>query len=109
MSQSRGLLTPEERARITELQDLLIHRFVEHREATAEGHRQVSSAPACGSAPGWVVGWDDDIYSRPLCRLSVPLRDYLSRVLSWRGLAREHLIGNPGIVRTKRPATRHRD
>ena len=36
MSQRRGLLTPEERARITELQDLLIHRFVEHREATAE-------------------------------------------------------------------------
>jgi hypothetical protein len=37
MGQHRGLLTPEERARITELQDLLIDRFVEHREATAEG------------------------------------------------------------------------
>jgi hypothetical protein len=36
MGQYRGLLTPEERARITELQDLLIDRFVEHREATAE-------------------------------------------------------------------------
>jgi hypothetical protein len=35
MGQHRGLLTPEERARITELQDLLIDRFVEHREATA--------------------------------------------------------------------------
>ena len=35
MVQPRGLLTPEERARITELQDLLIDRFVEHREATA--------------------------------------------------------------------------
>jgi hypothetical protein len=37
MGQHRGLLTPEERARITELQDLLIDRFIEHREATAEG------------------------------------------------------------------------
>jgi hypothetical protein len=37
MGQHRGLLTPEERARITELQDLLIDRFVEHRQATAEG------------------------------------------------------------------------
>jgi hypothetical protein len=27
---------------------------------------------ACGSAPGWVVGWGDDICSRSLCRLSVP-------------------------------------
>ena len=35
MSQHRGLLTPEERARIMQLQDLLIDRFVEHREATA--------------------------------------------------------------------------
>ena len=35
--QPRGFLTPEERARITELQDLLIDRFVEHREATANG------------------------------------------------------------------------
>jgi hypothetical protein len=35
--QHRGLLTPEERARIAELQDLLIDRFVEHREATEEG------------------------------------------------------------------------
>lgn len=40
MSQRRGLLTPEERARITELQDLLIHRFVEHREATAEAREE---------------------------------------------------------------------
>ena len=31
------LLTPEERARIAEIQDLLIDRFVEHREAAAEG------------------------------------------------------------------------
>ena len=37
MGQPRGFLTPEERARITELQDLLIDRFVEHREATANG------------------------------------------------------------------------
>jgi hypothetical protein len=37
MSQYRGLLTPEERARIAEIQELLIDRFVEHREATAEG------------------------------------------------------------------------
>jgi hypothetical protein len=31
------LLTPEERARITELQDVLIERFVEHAEALADG------------------------------------------------------------------------
>ena len=37
MGQHRGFLTPEERARITELQDLLIDCFVEQREATAEG------------------------------------------------------------------------
>ena len=36
MGQHRGILTPEERARITELQDLLIDRFVERREAIAE-------------------------------------------------------------------------
>src|SRR6476646_5906592 len=35
--EARGILTPEERARITELQDLLIERFVEHRAATADG------------------------------------------------------------------------
>ena len=37
MDQYKALLTPEERARITELQDLLIDRFVEHREAVADG------------------------------------------------------------------------
>jgi hypothetical protein len=40
MGQPRGFLTPEERARITELQDLLIDRFVEHREATANGQEE---------------------------------------------------------------------
>jgi hypothetical protein len=40
MGQHRGFLTPEERARITELQDLLIDRFVEHRQATAEGEEE---------------------------------------------------------------------
>ena len=40
MGQHRGLLSPEERARITELQDQLIDRFVEHREATAEGEEE---------------------------------------------------------------------
>jgi len=40
MGQDRGLLTPEERARITELQDLLIDRFVEHREASAQGQEE---------------------------------------------------------------------
>jgi hypothetical protein len=30
-------LPPEERARIIEIQDLLIDRFVEHREATEKG------------------------------------------------------------------------
>jgi hypothetical protein len=29
---------PEERTRITEIQDFLIERFVEHREAIEEGH-----------------------------------------------------------------------
>jgi hypothetical protein len=36
MGRHRGILTPKERARIMELQDLLIDRFVEHREATAD-------------------------------------------------------------------------
>ena len=40
MGHHRGMLTPEERARITELQDLLIERFVEHREAVAEGQEE---------------------------------------------------------------------
>jgi hypothetical protein len=40
MVQPRGFLTPEEQARITELQDLLIDRFVEHREATANGQEE---------------------------------------------------------------------
>ena len=40
MSQHRGLLTPEERARIMQLQDLLIDRFVEHREVTAAGQEE---------------------------------------------------------------------
>ena len=40
MGRHRGLLTPEERARIMELQDLLIDRFVEHREATAAGQEE---------------------------------------------------------------------
>jgi len=35
--QPRGTLTQQERARITELQDLLIERFVEHRRAVADG------------------------------------------------------------------------
>ena len=40
MVQPRGFLTPEERARITELQELLIDRFVEHREASADGQEE---------------------------------------------------------------------
>jgi len=36
MGQHSGLLTPEERARVTELQNLVIDRFVEHRHATAQ-------------------------------------------------------------------------
>jgi hypothetical protein len=36
----RGFLAPEERARITELQDLLIDRFAERREAMAEGQEE---------------------------------------------------------------------
>jgi hypothetical protein len=37
LAQHRGSLTPEERARVIEVQDLLIERFVEFREATAGG------------------------------------------------------------------------
>jgi hypothetical protein len=37
MDQHRGLLTPEERARIAELQDVLIERLVEHSDAIADG------------------------------------------------------------------------
>ena len=37
MGQPRRIVTPEEQARIIELQDLLIERFVEQREAVAEG------------------------------------------------------------------------
>ena len=37
MAHYRGLLTPEERARVTEVQDLLIERFVAFREAMADG------------------------------------------------------------------------
>ena len=40
MGQHRGFLTPEERARVMQLQDLLIERFVEHREAVAEGQEE---------------------------------------------------------------------
>ena len=40
MGQHRGILTREEQARITELQDLLIDRFVEHREATTAGQEE---------------------------------------------------------------------
>ena len=40
MGQPRGILTSEEQARIIELQDLLIERFVEQREAVAEGQEE---------------------------------------------------------------------
>jgi hypothetical protein len=40
MGQPKGFITPEERARITELQDLLIDRFVEHKEAVAAGEEE---------------------------------------------------------------------
>jgi hypothetical protein len=40
MGLHRGFHTPEERARIMELQDLLIERFVEHREAVADGQEE---------------------------------------------------------------------
>ena len=33
MTQHQYILTPEERARITEIQDLLLERFVAHKEA----------------------------------------------------------------------------
>ena len=34
-----NLLTPEERARVTEIQDLLIERYVEQREALEKGQK----------------------------------------------------------------------
>jgi hypothetical protein len=40
MGQHRGILTPEERARIMKLQDLLIERFIEHGEAVAGGQEE---------------------------------------------------------------------
>jgi hypothetical protein len=40
MGRPTGFLTPEERARIAELQDLLIDRFIEHREAAANGQEE---------------------------------------------------------------------
>ena len=40
MGQHRGIPTAEERVRITDLQDLLIERFVELREAMAEGQEE---------------------------------------------------------------------
>jgi hypothetical protein len=40
MRQQRGILTPEEQARVMQLQDLLIERFVEHREAVTEGQEE---------------------------------------------------------------------
>ena len=45
-SEHRGLLTPEERARIMQLQDLLIERFVEHREAAEGQEERVKTAEA---------------------------------------------------------------
>jgi len=38
------LLTPEERARITELQELLIDRFIEHSEAL-EDEKEIRARP----------------------------------------------------------------
>jgi hypothetical protein len=38
MMQNKDLM-PEERARITEIQDLLINRYVEQKEALGEGKR----------------------------------------------------------------------
>ena len=40
----RGSLTPKERARITELQDQLIVRFVHHRLAVAQGEEHQARA-----------------------------------------------------------------
>jgi hypothetical protein len=37
---SRQDLTPEERARITEIQDLLLECFVEHKKAIESGERR---------------------------------------------------------------------
>ena len=47
MGHHRGFLTQEERARITELQDLLIERYVERKKAMADGHeKRVRTAEA---------------------------------------------------------------
>ena len=42
MTQRQYILTPEERARITEIQDLLLERFVAHKEAI-ENHDRSSA------------------------------------------------------------------
>ena len=40
MGHHRGVLTPEERVRITELQDLLIERYVARKKAVADGEEE---------------------------------------------------------------------
>ena len=37
--EQNGHLTPEDRARITDIQDLLIERYIEQKEALVEGNR----------------------------------------------------------------------
>ena len=47
MGHPRGFLTQQERARITELQDLLVERYVERKKAMADGHeKRVRTAEA---------------------------------------------------------------
>ena len=55
MSQHRGLLTPEERARIMQLQDLLIDRFVEHREAMTAGQEERAKGPSRDKRAIWAM------------------------------------------------------
>jgi hypothetical protein len=44
MIRSDASLTPEERAKVEELQDLLIERFVEHKEAVSDGDESRAKA-----------------------------------------------------------------
>src|SRR5215469_10279465 len=57
------------------------HLIVAH-EVTNQGGTVNLALAACANASRWVVGWDDERRSRPLCRLPVPRRDYQPRRLA---------------------------
>ena len=86
MSQHRGLLTPEERARIMQLQDLLIDRFVEHREAMAAGQEErvkIVEAEIDGLLAERVKSRNGRLWARP------------SRPTEWIG----YTVGDPALAK----------